>query len=47
MNEQIIGERVNFNYWDYHVALRKEAYIYRNLHMFQNICKKDAGWGSV
>jgi hypothetical protein len=40
MNEQIIGDKVNFNYWDYHVALSKDACNQRKLPMFQNICKK-------
>ena len=37
----LVGDTVNFNYWDYHAALSKEACIQRKLPMFQNICKKN------
>ena len=40
MNEQIIGDKVNFNYWDYHVALSKEACIQRKLPMFQKYVRE-------
>jgi len=47
MNEQIIGDKVNFNYQDYHVALSEEACIQRKLPMFQNICKKNVALETV
>lgn len=47
MNEQITGDKVNFNYWDYHVAISKEACIQRKLPIFQNICKKNVALETV